>query len=434
MSQSKQHKIQSLFHMRPMKLCQFLLCVLVAWESQAHIQGEARPPSGRPLSVPAMHSELEQSIAQAQQLVQCAALRFGTCAPESLMTVATQKDAIIKTIAGVDSWPLALTSGVISQVTKGPFTEEAKNSIIAAVLAKHNEAPDQKPKVASQKHYYIHNYLTLDDWKKLQNPTLDFNSKAHVLVHRTRLLGLNHPNEVTYVRMAAILFVASQMAGDAVSPAKALATVRDLKVIFRSWKQRVSASVVNFPAAPDDFKKVDQTLFDCAYGTDIPVESQIDEFALERMFAYIPARKSHGTVVAGFQMPAQSRGREDALTGILQQMLMMRCGRQASSSCDGLPGLTFFAPQPPPSMVVRSRSAGALQGMMAAITQGPPEGAEVHQEWTTSPFCNTHSPSMADVSFEFHGRLNGKFSQRLVSERQGEIAFSKRGACCIQCT
>ena len=100
------------------------------------------------------------------------------------------------------------------------------------------------------------NYLTEEDWFNIQSDNMTFSSKASVIIRRLRLIGLNTPSETTYVHIVALMYCANKAHYAVnVNPVTALATVRDVKVLFKSWKSVLGSFMSDFPMSPDDLKK-----------------------------------------------------------------------------------------------------------------------------------------------------------------------------------
>ena len=197
-----------------------------------------------------------------------------------------------------------------------------------------------------QKHHYPENYLTEEDWSAIQSDNMTFSSKASVIIRRLRLIGLNTPSEKTYVHIVALMYCANKAHyGVNVNPVSAFATVRGVKVLFKSWNCRVGSFMYDFPMSPDDLKKVSAAVFESAYKEGPPVASRVDPAAMKLLTDNIPARKSRATVTTPVTMPVRSSvgmgHQEESLHHMLGQMLLNRC-IDPNRCSEPIPGLTVF--------------------------------------------------------------------------------------------
>ena len=158
-----------------------------------------------------------------------------------------------------------------------------------------------------QQHLYPEHYLTEEDWSNIQSDNLTVSSKASVIIRRLRLIGLNTPSETTYVHIVALMYCANTAHYVVnANPVTALATVRDVKVLFKSWNPRVGSFMYDFPMSPDDLKKVSAAVFESAYKEGPPVASRVDPAAMKLLTENIPARKSRATVTSPLTTPVKS--------------------------------------------------------------------------------------------------------------------------------
>jgi len=112
-------------------------------------------------------------------------------------------------------------------------------------------------------------------------------------------MGLAHPTEGTYVLMTAILLLASHNGSLDTIDIKgttALATLRDLKCMMKSWKHGAATSVLEFPPDPEDFKKTAPATYNQAYMHQPPAPCPLDSAVLQQVRHSLPARKTHATV------------------------------------------------------------------------------------------------------------------------------------------
>ena len=105
---------------------------------------------------------------------------------------------------------------------------------------------------------YSHNYLSNADWDVLQNPRIDFNTKARTVIARLSSVGVKNPTEGTMVSLTALVYMAAHPGPPETLEAKpthAYSTLCDLKCLLRGWKQKATTTFVEFPPDPLDFKK-----------------------------------------------------------------------------------------------------------------------------------------------------------------------------------
>ena len=207
-----------------------------------------------------------------------------------------------------------------------------------------------------QHHKHLQAYFTSDDWDTLRSLKIDFNTKAKTLVSRCRLLGLRHPSESTFVRMVGILLLSCHAGNPEeieVNAQSALATLRDIKRLLKTWKAGRADGLAEYPAGAQDMKTTAPEIYNAAYARGEPVPCPLDSLALGRVIEALPARKSHGALNMSVRVQRVPQ-RDGPLQAALQGMLM----RSAMAQPEDIPGLTMFG-QPRPA---RSHTHLALEG------------------------------------------------------------------------
>ena len=202
-------------------------------------------------------TSLEKAVAQAHEFRTCLLLRMGPDSPEFVAAAQTQENDILTCIASMSSIGIEIITRVLTDINKGPFRAEFQTLVTTSILSKQRmKTSVHEGRAQLQTHHYPENYLTEEDWSNIQSDNLTFSSKASVIIRRLRLFGLNTPSETTYVHIVALMYCANKAHYAVnVNPVTALATVRDVKVLFKSWNSRVGSFMYDFPMSPDDLKK-----------------------------------------------------------------------------------------------------------------------------------------------------------------------------------
>ena len=129
---------------------------------------------------------------------------------------------------------------VLTDINKGPFRAEFQTLVTTSILSKQRmKTSVHEGRAQLQKHHYPENYLTEEDWSNIQSDNLTFSSKASASIRRRLLIGLNTPIETTHSHIVALMYCANKaQCAVNVNPVTALDTVRDVKVLFKSWNSR----------------------------------------------------------------------------------------------------------------------------------------------------------------------------------------------------
>ena len=292
-------------------------------------------------------------------------------------TAALRMNEMLGAIRALTSLPVAVATEFLRDLGTGPFTEANKRVLVTAlngVASGNTEAPSGSPtgraaRANLQKHNYIQNYLTANDWEILQNPKIDFNTKARTVIARISSLGINHPTEGTMVLLTALLYLAAHQGPPGtlqVSANTAYSTLCDLKVILRNWRSRAQATLQDYPQDPQELKLELGALYATAYAEGEPVASRVDERGLQALRACIPARKTHTSVGT----PMRMNSKDQDITGVLGQIL-----RQATTDQGGIPGLTIFNRG---QQGMRLGNQRASPGPLALTDGSPDQGVPAH--------------------------------------------------------
>ena len=180
----------------------------------------------------------------------------------------------------------------------------------------------------------MQNFFTKTDWAAFGRTSAMASERMHTMVRRLRLLGLNNPNERTFVRMVALLLVSAGMDESSVVPMSALSMLRDMKRIFRSYRLKHGEGLVEMPSTPAELRQALPEAFALAYSDEAPpIESQVDTMLVERVITMMPMRSSRFDSTA-----LRPRGHADPL----QQMCSMMMQRMMQSGDSGLPGFKWL--------------------------------------------------------------------------------------------
>ena len=159
--------------------------------------------------------------------------------------------------------------------------------------------PSAQPKevLRPQTCYFLHRYMTKEDWATLQCYSLAWEVRLEAVVNRCRSLGLLSLTERTAVHTTCVMLMSQ---GSAIQQVDAYAKLQSLKKAFATMRRLRTdidkPSVMIFPADPAEFMKDFKGRYE---GTDGPIASKISETQLTNLHDRMPARHTHRSLQQG---------------------------------------------------------------------------------------------------------------------------------------
>jgi hypothetical protein len=227
--------------------------------------------------------------------------------------------------------------------------QQMKDKIQASVdellLSPTDDTPMKGGQWPTQKHIFIHNYLTASKWQALDDATGPWAAKVQVLVSTLRDVGVNYCHEQT-VKWCIALLVAMQAERMQKLPryADIFVAVGDFKSAFHSCPSKCKSKVQDYPSDPTTLPpELYQKL--CS-GDEKPINRDILRLA-QTADNHIPLRKDSKLLKQEAEKEAKEakETREKTVLGslagpdALQHLLQMLSN--ASNSSSGAPSLSF---------------------------------------------------------------------------------------------
>ena len=279
--------------------------------------------------------EQKQAETQARLVQACLAdVRASRC-----FSVSAATDIMTK-LAGNPRLPQWIKSQILEVV-------QEKVEVAAGEQPADTKEKDKRP---TQKHNFLFNYLTAEDWQSLQSTTVSMDAKERTLGSRMALLGLLCPKEPCFKQATALLLLAGHTGGLDTFQFNARAAhnlLIDFKGILRTLAKSpvyTHSGLLAYPEAPADLPC---HLFKKAYRGKKPEPPLLEVEAVLALAEAVPARKNHGSVVSRpFARAASKRVGDSSLQDLLQNpaaldMVATLFGRGNA----GEPALTFCPPK-----------------------------------------------------------------------------------------
>ena len=344
-----------------------------------------------------MASTLVQSLVEKQEYLK---LLKNTLEEDAFLRAAQSRTLeLLSEIRNMTCIPVSQATKFLKDLADGPLPDDNKKTLVVAINSVATTSGEASPPSGSgkraslQRHMYMHNYLTAQDWDNLQCMHVDFNTKARVIVSRMSALGIKNPSETTMVSVTALMYLAAHTGPPATLQVNAMhahSTLCDLKCMLKLWKGR-AASLLDFPQSPQDFKKSEPEVYAAAYADGEPEPNRIDERGLQALKAVIPARRTN-TAVGAVPAAARMNSKDQDLSGMLTNIL-----RQAAAE-PALPGLTIFskrgqhtgvAPSRRPTLLalagVGAEQPTSVAAPLAAASAGTPKEEDAPKEEEAPP-------------------------------------------------
>ena len=228
-------------------------------------------------------------------------------------------------------------------------------------------------------------FFTRLDWMLFDDPTKSIDQKTDRIVHRfSKRLGVTHPHEQTYKRLAAMLVLAHFMGQAWPKYSHIFAIVNSLKEAFNAVRAPFPhGHIIQYPASPSDLPPVIQAF---AYDSDDPpIIKDLDRF--EQVAEYhVPLRTNSKLLTAeGYSPQAQgacNRGGIDALA-LLRQLgfnvppnLRPQLGDDGGDARQHRPEINIYGKRRRSSPA--SSSMGAPNGSVDSMSDAP-ESPPTHQ-------------------------------------------------------
>ena len=264
-------------------------------------------------------------------------------------------------------------TSIIEKVNKGPWTAEAKLSIIEVV----NDRVAPMSKIAAtQSCLTLSAYLTNTEWDSLASKSSRV-QKIRVVVDRMALIGLFNPSEQTRKDAActAGLFL-QDIAG------------KDLCDDVRFWlnrkdKVRVGEVLANYPSHP---KLLEKRLYDHAYANEVPAEAgYVDTSRWSEVSTQLALRKTNRMCHSGSPTSSQSSSsvwsppRVDTSQQLMTLFSMLLSNQQMQQP---QPLLTLLQPTPERALV---------------LPQPRLETPVAPSSSTATQSCNAAKPDLGDM-------------------------------------
>ena len=249
-----------------------------------------------------------------------AAMRSG--GPEWNRLQASQVSHLISTIRVMavqmeDASSLLQTLAVDSSGAFSPEQREELAAVVTQQVSGATDCPDQTTatRTGSQTHLYMYNYLTGDDWAKLESPTVPTADKYELLIQRAFSVGLTFPTELTCVAMVSIVIVVSKLT---VTAPEAYRMLQDFKAILLNKRAagHPAQTMRRFPQQVSEFMTKWPGRYEMCSP---PVASPVPTHRFEEKRKRLPARKTH----RGLSIEDRASRTEAAQSGPQALMAMM---------------------------------------------------------------------------------------------------------------
>ncbi len=161
---------------------------------------------------------------------------------------AMQQDAVAclaKKLQEIKHLPSSDAKAMLDLVNTAPLTAPLKElcgELLGAKLT--TPRAERQGHETLQVHEYMAEYLTAEDWSKLEDPRLDPGQKLYVLGRRAVKIGLLHPSEHTARNIVAIKTLLQQ---DEQDQAKQLEDLRDFKKVGKSSRHSMLQAPPRYP-------------------------------------------------------------------------------------------------------------------------------------------------------------------------------------------
>ena len=223
--------------------------------------------------------------------------------------------------------PLEDSTIALSFVQSSSFSAEMKAKITNVIIGcssaiAHNKHESDKVALKPQTHFWIHRYLTEQDWDVLTNKSVAYGVKIDTLVRRCTRIGLLSLTEQTAKALTSVLIVAH---GEPCELPECYDSLMKVKAAFKKMqKHRAPGSSQTMKEFPSDVRAFLDAWPD-AYTPDCqPVASKVDDKAIEELRVAIPLRQTNGALGTKSQLAAivPSMARSNSAQAVALQWLM----------------------------------------------------------------------------------------------------------------
>ena len=245
-------------------------------------------------------------------------------------------EGCLRDFAGGPAIPMADCTMMIKDVQGASIPEWMKTAVVQSVQDKMlctNGEQKKGSRGVMQRHNYLYNYFTKEDWEDLRSEAKGLSTKVQVFKRLFNAIGLTNPTEPTYVLANAILHWAcysGTVEEFQCDINRVFGVLQDLKAVVRAAAKRAKHS--GLEVYPSDPMELPKDLKDKAYKDGAPVRCPLDVTSILDLTTLLPARATHAEVKhtrsRNHPFKASAGMRDANINNMLANVLMERLFNQ----------------------------------------------------------------------------------------------------------